>query len=68
MLWQQGVKLGRAQSQQPLDTATLQDTLRELTGTHNDMERWVRWDIHRYTKQHAAVPRNTRMPDTVGHM
>lgn len=70
MLWQQGVKLGRAQSQQPLDTATLQDTLRELTETHNDMERWVLWDIHRDIQihKHAAVPRNTRMPDTAGHM
>lgn len=55
MLWQQGVKLGRAQSQQPLDTATLQDTLRELTGTHDDMERWVRWDIHRDIQIHKAT-------------
>lgn len=36
-LRQQGVKPRRAKSQQPLDIATLQDTFRVLTGTHNDI-------------------------------
>lgn len=65
MLRQQGVKLRRAQSQQPLDTATPQDTHSGHSQEHNDVERWVLRDspgIHtdRYALPHAAVPRSTQ--------
>lgn len=69
MLRQQGVKLRRAQSQQPLDTQPHSRTHSALTETHNDMKRWVLGDIHRdiHTIQHAAVSRNTQGCQTQGH-
>ena len=51
----------------PGHTATLQDTLRALTGMHNDIhgEMGSQGHTYRCTIQHTAKPRNTRMPDKI---